>query len=324
MNNRSAFNPAWWLKNPHAQTIWPNTAAKPKTPRVTREQLELKDGDFLEILWNDFPADPKKPLLIVFHGLEGSIRSAYAASLLPFMAQNQQAAVLLHFRNCGEQINRLPRSYHSGETGDIGWLIQHLQMRGFEQLYAVGFSLGGNALLKYLGETGSMSQLQAAIAVSAPMRLDLCADRMDQGLSRIYQKDLLDRLRRKVQRKQHILEEAGFQIPNLHKIQNFRQFDAQLTAPLHGYIDDVDYYQRCSSRQYLGEIQTPTLILHAQDDPFMTPGVIPKEAELSNSVMLELSEHGGHVGFIDGGTPFTPHRWVNGRLLRFMRGSSEQ
>lgn len=317
--NSSRFKPAWWLQHAHAQTIWPNTLARATPPALRRERHEQDDGDFLDVFWNAVPAATDQALVVVLHGLEGSFRSAYAASLMEFLAHQGVAAVLLHFRNCGGVSNRLPRSYHSGETGDIRWLIKHLQQQGFTQLYAFGFSLGGNALLKYLAESGSCSTLQAAAAISVPMRLDICADRMNTGLSKVYQYDLLQRLRQSVRRKSVILEQSGFICPNLQSLKNFRQFDDRITAPLHGFSGAEEYYRLNSSRQFLGEIETPTLLLHAQDDPFMTAEVIPEAKELSRSVTLELSEHGGHVGFIDGGSPFRPRRWLNQRLLSWIQ-----
>ena len=225
----------------------------------------------------------------------------------------------MHFRNCGNEPNRLARCYHSGETSDLQRLVEYLRRQyPNAPLLVVGYSLGGNVLLKWLGEQGRNAAVDAAVAVSVPMQLDLCADRMETGLSRLYQYYLVKKLQHSTRRKFSQRDDCPYPLEQLRQLRSFRQFDHQFTAPLHGFSSGADYYQRSSSRQFLRGIAVPTLIIHAIDDPFMTPGVIPDETELAPSVTLELSEHGGHVGFISGHWPWKLHYWLDQRIPAFL------
>jgi hypothetical protein len=210
----------------------------------------------------------------------------------------------------------MARSYHSGETGDLQQVITHLRQQGRRRIALLGYSLGGNVTLKYMGEGRVDSTVVCAAAVSVPLNLDVCAERMDQGFSRIYQYDLMKRLRAKVAQKRQLLLEQGFN-PDA-AVHNFVEFDDAFTAPLHGYSNGLDYYQRCSSRQFLRSIEKPTLILHARDDPFMTEQVIPRPDELSAAIRFELSAHGGHVGFIEKGI-LRQKNWIEPRIHRWLR-----
>jgi predicted alpha/beta-fold hydrolase len=224
----------------------------------------------------------------------------------------------MHFRGCGARLNRLPRSYHSGDTGDIGFLLRTLAEREpGTPLAAVGFSLGGNALLKYLGEGDTPSGLCAAAAVSVPFMLAEGAWRLERGFSRIYQRHLIRRLHDKVRRK---FASGGCPVPldGLSRLDTFRRFDDAITAPLHGFCDVDDYYARSSSRQYLRHIRVPTLILHAEDDPFLTARAIPGAEELAPGVVLELSRRGGHVGFVGGRWPWRARYWLEERIPEFL------
>jgi len=295
---------------------------------VREQRWELPDGDFLDLSWSGSgngdraqaaTADDPRPIAILLHGLEGDRSSNYIVGLSHALQQRGWRSCLMHFRNCGKQPNRLARSYHSGETSDIQRLVEHLrQQYPAAPLMVVGYSLGGNVLLKWLGEQGANAAVDAAVAVSVPMRLDLCADRMETGLSRLYQWHLVSKLRRSSRRKFSQRDDSPYPLDKLRQLRSFRQFDHQFTAPLHGFASTADYYQRSSSRQFLRDIEVPTLIIHALDDPFMTPGVIPEEAELAPSVTLELSEHGGHVGFISGQWPWRLDYWLDQRIPEFL------
>lgn len=316
------FRPPFWLRQRHLQTIlWNARRRHPAHLALARERLELPDGDFVDIDWLG-PAGA--PIVIVLHGLEGSIESPYAASLLAALASARYRGALLHFRGCSGEPNRLPRAYHSGDTEHLVHFLRVLEARepGVPRA-AVGFSLGGNALLKWLGETGDAAQLVTAVAVSVPFELARCAAAMDRGFSRIYQHQLIARMQRNARRKALVV--PGFPTYPDHEVRSFRMFDEKMTAPLHGFADADDYYARCSSRQFLRGIRTPTLILHADDDPFMDPGAVPTAAELAPSVTLELAQRGGHVGFI-GGPWWNPTRWVDqrivGHLLQVLRNST--
>lgn len=312
---RSDFRPAPWLRNPHLQTIWASLLRR-RPPLDTRpERLELPDGDFVDLLW----CGPQHgPIIVVLHGLEGSIRSRYAAGIMAGIAAHGWRGVFMHFRGCSGVPNRLPRSYHSGDTGDIRYLVETLRRREPQTpLAAVGYSLGGNALLKYLGESGRDTPLEAAVAVSVPFDLDNAARRLERGLSRLYQRHLLASMHRKLRSK--FAGRPGPVKPDeISALRSFRLFDDKVTAPLHGFAGVDDYYARCSSRRYLTGIGIHTLILHASDDPFMTPQAVPGEQEMSPTTRLELSRHGGHVGFVSGRWPWRTRYWLEERILAFL------
>ena len=312
----SDFRPAWWLPGPHAQTLFPFIARRHLYIKTKRERLTLPDGDFLDLDWA-LGAPESSPLVLMLHGLEGSLRSHYAGGLLQSLNRAGLRAVLMHFRGCSGEPNHLPRSYHSGETGDLDWVIGELRRREPHlPLAAIGFSLGGNVLLKWLGERAERVPVQAAVAVSVPFSLAIAAQRLDSGLSRLYQAYLLRKLRHSlVLKRQRMM--LPIDLPELRGLHNFRRFDDAVTAPLHGFANVDDYYARASSRPFLKRISCPTLILHAMDDPFMSPAVLPAPTELSSSVRLELSAQGGHVGFVTGRWG-RPTYWLEQRIPDFL------
>jgi predicted alpha/beta-fold hydrolase len=227
----------------------------------------------------------------------------------------------MHFRGCSGVPNRLLRSYHSGETGDIDQMVRTLSRRFPDRpLFALGYSLGGNALLKWLGEQGEAAPLRAAVAVSVPFDLAIAAQTMARGLSRIYQRHLLRKLHRSARAK---LGYPGFPVTQqeLARLTSFRSFDDRITAPIHGFRGVDDYYASASCRAFLHRIRIPTLILHARDDPFMTPAAIPQDPELSPQVQLELSDQGGHVGFVSG-SPTSPEYYLERRIPEFIHASA--
>ena len=311
----SNYQPAWWLRNPHAQTIWASLVRK--TPQIStlREQLELPDGDFLDLRWTK--PDPS-PTVVVLHGLEGCVESNYIQGILFAIQQKGWRGVLVHFRNCGHTPNRLARSYHAGDTGDLEFVIQTLQQRDPQIPVAViGYSLGGNALLKWLGEKGAAVPIQGAVAVSVPFVLEKAMRRLETGFSRLYHWYFLRLLKRSALRKVPCLP-SPYSAKFLQSLSSIRQFDDQVTAPLHGFAGVDDYYAKSSARHYLKTIATPTLILHAKDDPFMSEAVIPTAAEVSPQVRLEVSAHGGHVGFISGAWPWQAYGWLERRIPEFL------
>ncbi len=278
--------------------------------------MELPDGDFLDLDWlGPAAADC---LVVVLHGLEGSSSSHYVRALAHNLAAFDIPSVVMHQRGCSGEPNRLARFYHGGETRDLRRVLEHCRrQRPDARLYAVGFSLGGNILLKWLGESPD-SLLDAAAAVSVPFRLDLGAQRLEHGLSRLYQAHLVNGMKRSVDRKRrrmpHPVDRRA-----LSRCRTFEEIDTCLTAPLHGFRDARDYYARSSCRRFLASIHTPTLIVHSLDDPFMTPAAVPGEEELSSAVTMELSPRGGHCGFVAGATPFQPRYWLDRRLPEFIR-----
>ena len=321
----SPFRPARWLRNRHAQTIYASLPWAWRTrPSLRRESLELPDGDTTAVDWlveADSMPDAT-PLLVILHGLEGSAESSYARMLMEAARDRGWRSCVLHFRDCGDYTNRLPRRYHAGETNDLRFFLNQLQaQRQTSQnpgpIIAVGYSLGGNVLLKYLGESGDATPLSAATAVCAPLNLHECAEALNIGFSKIYQHYLLKRMKSAVTRKfdRHT---AAFNWHKAMKARTFAEFDDAVTAPLHGFEGKQDYYDRCSSVHFLKGISKPTLIINALDDPFMTRNVVPAEERLSEHVTMEIAESGGHVGFIDGGPPWRPTYYLPDRILSFL------
>ena len=312
----SDFAPAWWLPGPHLQTLWPAWVRRPQPIPMTRERLELPDGDFIDLDW----AGESGPIVVILHGLQGSSRSPHVRGLLRALCRRGWRGAVMHFRGCSGESNRLPRTYHSGETGDIGYVVHRLRERHpSTPVAAVGFSLGGNVLLKWLAKRGDRAEIAAAAAVSVPFQLADAADRLEQGLSRAYKRHFIADLRRTVLEKfKH--RPGPIDLDAVRRESSFRGFDDRVTAPLHGFRDAEHYYDVASCRQYLRGVARPTLIVHALDDPFMTRDVVPGREELSPSIRLELSAAGGHVGFVEGSTPWSARYWLEDRIPRFLAG----
>ncbi|GAA5186592.1 hydrolase [Ferrimonas gelatinilytica] len=289
---------------------------KPSHPQaLNRQRLELTDGDFIDLDWQRRP-DHNAPLLLLVHGLEGSADSHYMRRLLSDAENQSLAAVAMHQRSCSGEPNRLTRSYHSGASDDLMAVITELKRQYPESpLWVVGYSLGGNQLVKYLGEQREYARVERAVVVSAPLDLAACARRMERGFSRVYQTHLIGRLQQKTRDK---LDQLPLTEQELSRLKTFYQFDDRVTAPLNGFSGAEDYYQQASGKAFLAHIAVPTLLLHAVDDPFMTEAVIPAPDELSPSVELELCPNGGHVGFIEGGWPWSPRYYLERRILGYL------
>lgn len=317
---RQKFSPPWWARNPHIQTILP-VLTKVDRPQLERERLELSDGDFIDLDWQGKPK-ANQAIVIIVHGLEGSSSSHYARRILAACKAQQLCAVVHHHRSCSGELNRLVRGYHSGDTQDIQQtLIQLKQRYPDSPLLAVGYSLGGNVLVKYQGEQQEKSLLERAVAVSAPLHLAACAKRLEKGFSKVYQSYLIKQLQEKMLGKvstpalQPLMPIGKAEIEQLT---TFYAFDDKITAPLHGFNGVDDYYHRASGLPYLSQIQKPTLVIHAKDDPFMTHAVIPTHDQLADQVEYELHDNGGHVGFIEGGSPWRPRYYIEKRILSFL------
>jgi predicted alpha/beta-fold hydrolase len=259
---------------------------------------------------------------LILHGFEGSIESHYSKGMLQKINQRGWRGVFMHFRGCSGEPNRLPRGYHSGETSDVDYIMKVLLAREPNTYFAaIGYSLGGNVLLKWLGETGEQNPLKAAIAISVPFELHKAAKHIQQGFSRFYQWYLVKCARgRLIEKFQKIpLSIDTSRLSEVQGIRDLRDLDDKYTAPMHGFSSVDEYYTSASSRQYLHSIQVPTLVLHAKDDPFMTEDVIPGPEELSSYVKLEITEAGGHVGFITGKFPWRPEYWLEERVPEFLK-----
>lgn len=319
----STFKPAFGLANPHIQTIYSSLFRRERNLPFTLENFSLSDGDSLECYWYHSNIEQtNNPLVILFHGLAGSFKSPYIQGIITELANKGFESVLMHFRGCSGNDNRLPRSYHSGDTADAMEFLEALQEKFPKRaLYGVGYSLGANMLLKLLGETKEKSPFNKAVAVSAPMQLDICSNRMNSGFSRYYQYRLLKELNSALDKKydKHDMHSLiNLKRQDILKLKTFWEFDGAYTAPIHGFKSAQDYYTKSSSKRFLKDIQTPTLIIHSMDDPFMTQEVIPKQEELSKSVELELTQKGGHVGFISGSL-FRPEYWLEKRIVEYLK-----
>lgn len=311
------FEPHPLLRGAHLQTMASLFRPAPGLA-LDIERHELPDGDFVDLGWCG-PAEARAdaPVAVLLHGLSGGFDSKYARGLAQQLLARGWRPVILQLRGAGPQPNRLPRTYHHGDTGDFREVLQLLRRRAPRApLHAVGWSLGGNVLLKYLGEEGAASPLVSAVAVCAPFQLQPCAERLRTGFSRLYQNHLMRELKAMVKRK-HSAVSLPIDLQRLLESRDFFEFD-DVWAPVNGFEGALDYYARASSGPYLARIQTPTLAIHAADDPFMTPAIIPAAGDLSPAVTLEVCARGGHVGFLAAGPRLAPRWWLEERIPRFL------
>ncbi|WP_046078693.1 hydrolase [Halomonas sp. HG01] len=290
------------LANRHLQTLLPRLLPAP-SPVLSWETLALPDGDVVELCWiAPGPADEDAPLFVLFHGLEGSVDSPYSRQLLTAAGERGYRALLMHFRGCGRHPNRRPRAYHSGDTADAHWLLTRLARRyPRAPRIACGVSLGANMLLKLVAEDAQREfpALHGAIAIAPPVDLAASADCLERGFARVYQRHLLGALKAKVAPRLDAGElPLALSSRDLNGLGTLRQYDDAVTAPLHGFAGAADYYRRASAGPRLAGIRLPTLILHAEDDPFM-PSRLYQDVTLGPGIRLETSRHGGHVGFIE-------------------------
>ena len=322
------FRPAWWLPGAHAQTIAGRYVRPPHGVRYRRERIETADGDFLDL---DFatvegrPVDSEDaPLCVVVHGLEGSAQSSYVLETCRALAEYGIRAVAMNFRSCSGELNRTARFYHAGDTDDLAFVLDGLAARfPSATLLGVGFSLGANQLLKYLGERGERSRVRAAVAVSVPFDLGRGADKLWASfMGRMYTRHFVGRLVGKYRSKR---EATGGRLPSpeldaarILGSRSFREFDDALTSRLHGFRDADDYYTTSSSARFLHGIRVPTLLVQALDDPFVDEAALPYAAIESNPMLLKaFAPHGGHVGFITG-PPGRPRFWAEREAARFL------
>jgi len=286
-------------------------------PRIAwrRERWETPDGDFIDLDWAGTDENPDGPLLALFHGLEGSSASPYARAIAAQALARGWRCVVPHFRGCSGELNRLPRAYHSGDSEEIRWVLESLSLKN-ENLVACGISLGGNALLKYLGEQGERAATRRAVAISAPLDLAAAGGSLDAGLSReIYTRIFLRTLKRKTLQKLRsgkIVVDAR----RLQRARTFWEFDDTVTAPLHGFLGADDYWARSSSGPWLAKIRVPALVINARNDPFMPAAALDAIGEVPSNVVLEFPRSGGHAGFPG------RDRWLARRVLEFLSAPS--
>lgn len=312
----SAYRAPAWLPGGHLQTLYGSLFIRAPMVSYRRERLELDDGDFLDFDWVD--GAPGAPVVMLFHGLEGSASSSYARMLMHQVRQRGWHGVVAHFRGCSGEANRLPRAYFAGDSVDVERMLRHVHARhAAAPLFAAGVSLGGNALLKWLGENGPDAQalVRRAAAVSAPVDLAAAGAALDRGFNRaVYTAHFLATLKKKA-----LAMAARF--PGLldaravASARTFREFDTLVTARLHGFRDADDYWRQVSAKPLLKAIAVPTLVLNARNDPFLPAMALPRPDEVAALVTLEQPATGGHVAFPTG--PF-PGRiaWLAERLMQ--------
>jgi len=320
MYSKSEFKAAWWLKNSHLQTISAKFLKRNEVCLTTSETVELPDGDFLDLAWTEIPSDTcLKPIVIILHGLEGSKDSHYAKGMLNTIKNHGWIGVLMHFRGCSGRPNRHASAYHSGDTRDITFITDLLTSKYSQHEFAaIGYSLGGNVLTRYLAKNPK-NPFVAATVICAPLDLASCSTRINQGFSKVYQKYLVDMLVASSQEKIKNKTIDTLCDRKLSKIRTIWQFDDYVTAPVNGFKNAADYYQQSSGKQGLKKIEIPCLIIHAEDDPFMNHKAILPTEVLPKNVTFELSKNGGHVGFIAGKNPLNPIYWLEHRVPKFLK-----
>lgn len=314
MSASTPYQAPWWLRGGHLQTLYGVLFARSKLV-WKRERWDTPDGDFIDI--DRLPGAADAPLVVLFHGLEGGSGSHYAGALARELRRRGWRCAVVHFRGCSGEPNRLPRAYHSGDTEEIRWVLRRMadESRG-PPLFATGVSLGGNALLKWLGEDAeAMHVLAGAAAVSAPVDLMAAGDALGSGFNLVYTRAFLATMRKKAEEK--LARFPGlFDGEAMRRARTLREFDDVVTAPLHGFRDTDDYWTRASSKPVLGRIQVPTLVLNARNDPFLPEAALPGPSEVSGAVRLELPEEGGHAAFVS--APFPGDiDWMPARVTAF-------
>jgi len=318
------YAPVWWLPEGHSQTLW--RRLRPSiTIQQRRQRLELQDGDFVDLDWygQAHLSDTSKPIILILHGLCGCAKSSYVQTLQAVLESTGYSSVCLNFRGCSGDINRLAKAYHSGITEDVEAVFSQLgQLHQQHQFVLTGFSLGANVLLKWLGEYGGRNNLARAVAVSTPFNLSDCSNALQRGLSLFYGKYFLLKLVKDMDRKkQHfsasgntgqlaILESLG----SLSGMKTLKEFDDKVTAPLHGFDGAEDYYQQCSSLQFIAKIETETLLVQSLNDPLIPPESLPQSTSLPSCVQMEQCDNGGHVGFVSS----SQKNWLEKRIVGFL------
>ena len=319
----SHFRPPAWLRNGHLQTVWHVLRPRSRVPAHESARLELPDGDFLDLAWmrREPGGDRAGRLAVLTHGLESDSHAGYIRGMAAALQAAGWDALAWNFRGCGGEPNRLPRFYHSGETGDLGAVVRHAaEHGGYGHLALVGFSLGGNVTLKYLGEAPPHPAVRAAAAISVPVDLASSAGVLDRRrVNRLYLRRFIRSLVGKVEAKAKRFPD-GFDLRGIRRVRTFQEFDDRYTSRLHGFRDAADYWSQASARQYLPAIRVPTLLLNAQDDPFLSPACIPTaEAEANPCLFLEAPACGGHVGFVDFRSP-DGATYAERRTVEFLSG----
>ncbi len=303
-----SFYPSWWAFNSHIQTI-AFSFSKVLEVQVVNREIKTPDDDFLEIDIIDLKNN--RPVVALFHGLEGSSQRVYIRNLMYHLKNAGLSSVALNFRGCGSRLNNQKRFYHSGETTDYAtlfeWINEHFPKN---PLFAVGFSLGGNALIKYLAEHALTTNVQKAVAVSPPYDLRAGSLNLEQGFNKVYSYRFLRTLHKKLE-----LKRASFPDLPVFSGSTIYQFDDQITAPVHGFKDADDYYESCSSARFIKDVETPLLLIHSHEDPMCPLRFAPfDEIEKNGYIQSVFTDKGGHVGFVG-----KPKNWLNQSIINWLR-----
>ncbi len=317
------FKPGWGIRGGHAQTIAGRFTRNRYGIIFNRRRLQTPDGDFIDL---DFPEiagyllDESAPLVLLLHGLEGNARKPYACETYYYLAQRGIRSVGMNYRSCSGEMNNKPYSYHAGATGDVNMVYQLLD-QWFPNIPKgmIGFSLGANLTLKYLGELGEnvWPSLKTAVAISPPFDLQKNSQTMDHGLTRIYSRIFLRAIRRKLVAKSDIIQEI-IDLESVLKSTSITELDKIYTAPINGFKDENDYYKQCSSANYIDNITIPTLILRAIDDPLFDPEDIPHDSIMENPHIYSfITANGGHLGYIEG-RPWKYSAWAEKQGAKFI------
>jgi uncharacterized protein len=323
------MGPAWWIPGAHLQTAWARIARSRRLVAFEREVLTTPDDDDLVL---DHVAGPAgSPRVLLLHGLEGSAHSLHTQGLALLVARAGWRGTVLNFRSCARDPrdiehrlpNRRPRLYHSGETGDLDFVVRALVAREpATPLYGLGFSLGGAVLLKWLGEIGAASPIRAAATISVPYDLAAASRYLERPVGRIYSRHFTPRLKSKALDllARFPRETAHIDSDRIRLARTFRQFDECLTAPLHGFAGADDYYRRASALPFLSRVAIPTLCLSSEDDPFFPGDAVHRARDAASAdVRFEITSWGGHTGFVTGDWPWRPRYWAEERAVGWLR-----
>lgn len=313
------FTPAFGLKNRHLQTIYSTFFRKDIKLDYEIKEFTLKDNDFIECYWlNKKRANTN--IFVIFHGLEGSFHSPYIKGIMKALEEKNQAVVLVHFRSCANKVNKKAKTYHSGDTSDAIEYLKYLYDK-YEKanVLTIGYSVGGNMLLKLLGKDFIDNFIDKSICISAPLDLSICAKVLNSGFAKLYQKHLLKLLKEtliKKYEKHDYKKLINLSRKRVDKISTIKEFDDLYTSKINNFGTAENYYKLNSAKQFLKNIKTKTLLIHALDDPFMNKDILPSKEELSKNCTLEIYKNGGHLGFIEGSI-FKPEYMLEKRILEY-------
>jgi len=315
--SRENYNPPFIFRNGHVQTLYPSLFRKVDNVKYRRERIDTPDGDFLDLDWSRIGS---RHLAVISHGLEGNSQRHYIRGMVKALNREHVDALAWNYRGCSGEPNRLLRMYHNGVIDDLHCIVTHAVQTGrYEAIFLLGFSLGGNLSLLYLGKQADNLpvRIRGAVVFSVPCDLTDAARQLDKPSNAIYMRYFLTSLHLKIKAKQNRFPNA-LDDTNYHQIRTFKQFDGRYTAPLHGFESAQDYWTRCSSKPWLERINVPTLIVNAADDPFLAGGCYPqRECRRNPLLTLEIPRFGGHVGFVDFNGQ--DRYWSEERALRFLR-----